>query len=178
MGEIAENPNARGDVSAPTRLASDHDLSRFDCGNEALNNWLKVHALNSEGQSARTYVVCEKNVVVGYYCIAAGSIERRALPPKLKRQQGLPHQTPVAIIGRLARDTAYSGLGLGPDLLRDAVTRIVSASQIIGVRCILVHAIDDEAARFWTDNEFIEYPDSSRTFFMPLEKVFDALRRP
>lgn len=175
MAEIIEQPGSCGAVTAPARLNSTHDLSRFDCGNASLNDWLKSNALRSEGQSARTYVACENNTVIGYYCIATGSVERRALPSKLKRQQGLPNQIPVAIIGRLARDLAYRGTGLGLDLLQDALRRIVSASEIIGVRCVLVHAIDGNAAKFWKDNEFIEYPDGSRTFFMPVETIIDAL---
>jgi hypothetical protein len=175
VAEITEQPASRGRVTAPARLESTHDLSRFDCGNASLNDWLKGSALRSEGQSARTYVACEKNAVVGYYCIATGSVERRVLPSKLKRQQGLPNQIPVAIIGRLARDLAFKGAGLGPDLLQDALRRIVSASEIIGVRCVLVHAIDGNAAKFWKDNEFIEYPDGSRTFYLPIETIIDAL---
>jgi len=65
--------------------------------------------------------------------------------------------------------------GLGKDLLRDAFERIVSASEIIGVRCVLVHAIDDDASKFWKKHEFIEYPDSSRTFFMPVDTIISAL---
>jgi len=175
VAEIIEHPASRGGVTAPARLTSTHDLSRFDCGNAPLNDWLKSNALKSEGQSARTYVACENNIVIGYYCIATGGVERRALPSKLKRQQGLPNQIPVAIIGRLARDVTYRGTGLGLDLLQDALRRIVSASEIIGVRCVPVHAIDDSAAKFWKDNEFIEYPDGSRIFFMPVEKIIDAL---
>ena len=175
MAEILEHPSARGGIAAPTRLTSVHDLSQFDCGNVALNDWLKGHALDSEGQSARTYVTCQNNVVVGYYCIATGSVERRTLPSKLKRKQGLPNQIPVAIIGRLARDVTYRKTGLGSDLLQDALKRIVSASEIIGVRCVLVHAIDDDAVKFWKTNEFIEYPETSRTFFMPVETIIDAM---
>jgi hypothetical protein len=175
VAEITGHSGQRGQVTAPLRLNASHDLSRFDCGNDALNGWLKDHALHSEGQSARTYVVCDNNVVIGYYCIAMGSVERRALPSRLKRQQGLPNQTPVAIIGRLARDLRWRGSGLGADLLQDALGRIVAAAQIIGVRCVVVHAIDDEAARFWKANEFIEYPDNSRTFYMPVETIITAL---
>jgi hypothetical protein len=174
VAEIIEPSPPGGGVTAPTRLNATHDLSRFDCGNDALNTWLKSNALKSEGQSVRTYVACEGNTVVGYYCIATGSVERKALPSKLKREQGIPNQIPVAIIGRLARDLAYRGTGLGLDLLQDALRRIVSASEIIGVRCVLVHAIDDHAAKFWKDNEFIEYPDGSRTFFMPVEQIVGA----
>ena len=141
-----------------------------------LNDWLRNSASESEGRSARTYVVCAKDaVVVGYYCIATGSVERRALPSKLRRARGLPHQVPVAIIGRLARDQTYAGKGLGKDLLQDALRRILAAARIIGVRAVLVHALDDGAIQFWTDHEFIECPIGSRTFYLPLETVAAAI---
>lgn len=89
------------------------------------------------------------------------------------KRHGMPKQIPVAIIGRLARDKNYKGLG--KDLLRDALTRIVSASEIIGVRAVLVHALDEEAAKFWKAAEFIDCPIGSKTFYMPLETVIDAL---
>lgn len=151
-----------------------HDCSAFDCGNAALNDWLKLRALPSQGRTARTYIVCENAKVVGYYCIASGSVERAALPKSLK-EHGLPHHIPVAIIGRLARDIAYKGSGLGLDLLRDALMKIVQASQTIGIRCVLVHAIDDKAAHFWRENEFIESPIGSRTFYLPIDTIIDGL---
>jgi hypothetical protein len=160
-----------GLISAPAPLSAAHDLSQFDCGTPVLNDWLRNHALVSEGKSARTYVVCRDKVVVGYYCIATGSIDRRSLPPKLKRDQGLPNLIPVAIIGRLARDLSCRGAGLGPDMLRDALIRILSASQIVGLRAVLVHALDDEAASFWKAYEFVEFPAGSRTFFLPIETI-------
>lgn len=176
MAEIVEHPRqARGAITAPSRLTPVHDLSQFDCGKPPLNDWLRNHALNSEGQFARTYVVCCGNVVIGYYCLAMGSVERKQLPSKLKKQQGLPNQAPVAIIGRLARDRSPQWKGLGLDLLQDALGRVVVISDNIGVRCVLVHALDEEAAKFWKDQEFQEYPDGSRTFFMPIETVRDAI---
>jgi len=93
----------------------------------------------------------------------------------MKRARGLPNQVPVAIIGRLARDVRYIGKGLGKDLLQDALTRVLAASQIIGVRAILVHALDDEAVRFWKAHEFIECPIDSRTFYLPIETIADAI---
>lgn len=150
-------------------------MSRFKSGKLALDEWLRNNALESEGRTARTYVACERNRVVGYYCISTGSVERRVLPPRLKRARGTPNQIPVAVIGRLARDESYTGRGLGKDLLQDAFRRILSAAQIIGVRAVLVHALDEEAARFWTDHEFIESPIGSRTFYLPLETIADGL---
>jgi hypothetical protein len=176
MAKIVEHPRSRGGMTAPARLNPAHDLCRFDCGQQLLNDWLRNNALNSEGQTARTYVVCNDSTVVGYYCIAMGSVERKQLPSKLKRQRGLPNHIPAAIIGRLARDKDPQWKGLGKDLLKDALTRIVSVSETIGVRCVLVHAIDDEASAYWRALEFQEYPDGSRTFFMAIDTVIDALK--
>jgi hypothetical protein len=166
---------AKGQITAPARLTEAHDVNNFDCGKPSLNDWLKNRAHESEGQTARTYVVCAKNiVVVGYYSITTGSVARGVLPPKMKRARGIPNQVPVALIGRLARDRNFSGRGLGKDLLQDALRRIVAASEIIGVRAVLVHALDADSAAFWQANGFIESPIGSGTFFLPLETVIDA----
>jgi hypothetical protein len=177
LAKVSKHPEAETDaLTAPASLKAKHDLTEFKSGKEPLDDWLRKHALESEGKTARTYVVCEKNtVVVGYYCISTGSVERRALPSKMKRERGLPHQVPVAIIGRLARDISYKGKGLGLDLLQDALIRILSASRIVGVRAVLVHALDDVAVAFWKDNEFIACPVGSNAFYFPIETVESAL---
>jgi predicted GNAT family N-acyltransferase len=93
----------------------------------------------------------------------------------MKRVQGLPSQIPVGILGRLARDEKDRGTGLGKDLLHDALSRILSAAEIIGIRAVLVHALDEEATAFWRAHEFIECPIGSRTFYLPIETIVDAL---
>jgi GNAT superfamily N-acetyltransferase len=59
-------------IGAPEPISQHHDLGRFDCGNDALNDWLKSKALKSEGVSARCMVVIAENAVIGYYCISTG----------------------------------------------------------------------------------------------------------
>jgi hypothetical protein len=163
-------------LTPPEPLGQRHDLSRFSCGRPELDAWLRDQALDSEGRSARTYVVCTgSSIVAGYYCIATGSVERQALPSKMKRARGLPKQIPVAIIGRLARDQTFSGTGLGRDLLQDALRRILAAAQIIGIRAVLVHALDADAAAFWRSQDFIESQIGSGTFFLPVETIASAL---
>lgn len=176
MGDVT-GPQAvdRRKLTPPAHLSSSHRLDGFDCGQPALNDWIRRQAGISEGRTARTYVVCEGDDVVGFYCIASGSVERGAMPSKIKRARGMPNQVPVAIIGRLARDLRYRGMGLGRDLLRDALLRIIDASETIGVRAILVHALDEAAAKFWADAEFEECPIGSHTFFLPIETAIDAL---
>ncbi len=176
MGEVTQYPKAReARISGPARLNTEmHDTSKFDCGKPPLNEWLRNFAAKSEGSTARTYVVCEDTRVIGYYCISAGSIERAAIPTKIKKH-GLPNPIPVGIIGRLARDLSYKGKGLGPDMLSDAIKRIVLASEIIGVRAVIVHALDADSVSLYIDNGFLPCPIGDRTFFLPIQTIAAAV---
>src|SRR5208337_2635182 len=127
---------ARFDSIIPARALSPvHDHAAFDCGEPALNDWLKNRALKNESRFSRTYVVCEEDRIVGYYCISAGSVERAAAAGKVRRSA--PDAIPVAVIGRLAVDRAHAGKGLGADLLSDALRRIALASQSLGMAAVL-----------------------------------------
>ncbi|MDO6413438.1 GNAT family N-acetyltransferase [Sphingomonas sp. BIUV-7] len=157
-------------LSAPLPLTAAHDLSAFDCGEPALDIWLKQRALKNESRFSRTYVVCEGAVVAGFYCISAGAVERAAAPGALRRNA--PEAIPVAVIGRLAVSRAYAGRGLGADLLADALRRIAAAAQSIGIRAVLVQAKDERARGFYLAcAEFIEFPEDSRVLFLPIETI-------
>lgn len=162
-----------GRLSAPVPLRADHDLSDFDCGVPALNDWLIQRALKNESRFSRSYVVCEANKAVGYFCILAGSVERAAAPGKVRRNA--PDVIPVSVIGRLAVDRRYSGRGLGADMLSDALRRIAAVSRSIGIAAVLVQAKDENAKRFYMAcAEFIEFPEDSRTLFLPVETLIAA----
>ena len=167
---MAEITGSAPKLSPPVPLTADHDLSAFDCGEAALNDWLRHQALKNESRFSRTYVVCAENLVVAYFCIAAGAVERMAAPGKVRRNT--PSNIPVSVIGRLAVSIDHAGKGLGADILADALRRIALASQSIGIGAVLVHAKDEAAKRFYLRcAEFIEYPADSRTLFLPIETV-------
>ena len=165
MGNVTPDPeHPQTKLSAPVPLTTNHDLTDFDCGEPVLNDWLKHRALKNESRFSRTYVVCDGNAVVAYFCIAAGKVRRNA-----------PDVIPVSVIGRLAVSRAYAGRGLGADILSDALRRIAVASQSIGIGAVLVQAKDDNAKRFYMAcAEFTEYPADSRTLFLPIETVIAA----
>jgi GNAT superfamily N-acetyltransferase len=174
MGKIIDTQSQHGNLLAPVPLTAEHDLSEFDCGEPVLNDWLKQRALKNESRFSRTYVVCDDNRCVAYFCISAGAIERTSAPGKVRRNA--PDTIPISIIGRLAVSRNYAGRGLGADLLSDALRRIAVASQSIGIGAVLIHAKDDAAKRFYMAcAEFIEYPADSRTLFLPIETVVAAL---
>ncbi|GIK97171.1 MAG: N-acetyltransferase GCN5 [Alphaproteobacteria bacterium] len=176
MGEVTDEPERpESCLSAPVPLTAQHDLSTFDCGEPALNDWLRHRALRNESRFSRTYVVCDGNRAVAYFCISAGAVERSAAPGKVRRNA--PDTIPVSIIGRLAVSHEHAGKGLGADILSDALRRVAVASQSIGIGAVLVHAKDEAAKRFYMKcAEFIEYPADSRTLFLPIETVVAAFR--
>jgi GNAT superfamily N-acetyltransferase len=161
-------------LSAPVPLTTAHDLAPFDCGEPALDEWLKRRALRNEVTGAsRTYVVCAGETVVGYYCLAAGAIIRDAAPGPVRRN--MPDPIPVMVLGRLAVDRTCQRQGLGRALLRDAILRVLHASGIAGITALLVHAISDEARRFYLAQGFLESPIEPMTLCLPLGTVRSTL---
>ena len=134
----------------PDPLGPDHVLDGFDCGRASLNVWLTRHARQAAAGSARTYVVIdsEQGRVVGYHALTAAELTREAATARVIK--GMPrYPIPVVLLARLAVDTTVARRGIGAWLLRDAMTRTLAAANTIGVRALLVHAIDDQARAFY-----------------------------
>ena len=143
-----------GEISAPQPLSLKHDLSAFNSGEATLDDWLRRWALRNEDSGAsRTYVVCEGTVIIGYYSLAVGAVVNSQAPGRIRRN--MPDPIPVMLLGRLAVNKRHQGLGLGTGLLRDAVMRTVQASEIAGIRAIMVHAISPTAKRFYENYGFV-----------------------
>ena len=140
---------------APVRkLAATDQTDAFDCGQAALNQFLQRYALlNQKANSAQTYVCCQGDVVVGFYSLAVGSVDLEAAPSRVMK--GLAHHpVPVMILARLAVDKEHQRRGLGQALLKDALLRTAQAADIAGIRCLLVHAKNDAARRWYASWEF------------------------
>ena len=153
-------------LRAPEKLDAGHDFSAFECGEPALDEWLRRRALpNEESGASRTYVVSAgQRRVVGYYALAVGAVAHAGAPGRIRRN--MPHPVPVMVLGRLAIDQVWQGRGLGPALLRDAVLRTLQAADIAGIRAILVHAISDRARRFYESYGFVASPVDPMTLML------------
>nr|WP_054018799.1 GNAT family N-acetyltransferase [Piscinibacter sakaiensis] len=164
-------------LSAPHGLTERHHLADFDSGEPALDDWLKRRAAkNQVNGSSRTYVVCEGDTVVGYYCLAAGAVGHAEAPSGMKRNR--PDPIPVLVLGRLAIHRDHHRKGLGTALLDDAIRRVIQAADIAGVTALLVHAISEQARRFYLSRGFIESPLQPMTLCLMLGTVRQALREP
>ena len=87
----------------------------------------------------------------------------------------MPDPVPVMILGRLAVDRAWQGRSLGSSLLRDAVLRTLQAAQIGGIRAILVHAISEEAKRFYQRYGFAVSPVDPLTLIITVAEAEKAV---
>lgn len=152
---------------APELLNTTHFVDDFDCGETSLNLWLKRHALkNQNHQASRTFVVCIENRVVGYYALAAGAVAHQFVKSSLKRN--MPDPIPVIVLGRLAVDISQQGKKLGASLLRDAVLKAQNVATQIGVKALLVHALNDEAKAFYLQYGFITSPIDDKVLMLKL----------
>lgn len=135
----------------PSILCEEDDPSTFDCGNDALNTFLRSHALqNQRNNSARTYVslFSQSKKVAGYYTLCAASAEYELAPDRIRK--GLArHPVPLILLARLAVDNTCQGQGLGAGLLRNAFIRFLQAQETIGARALLAHAKDPSAKSFY-----------------------------
>ena len=133
----------------PVLLTADHRLDDFACGEAELEHWLKRFALANQGAStSRTFVVEADGAVVGYYALAAGSVEFEDAPDRVKKGLG-GYPIPVVLLARLAVHVDYQGQGLGRAFLKDAMVRTGSIGEHAGVRALLVHAMHQRAAAFY-----------------------------
>jgi GNAT superfamily N-acetyltransferase len=161
---------------APVRkLAATDQTDVFDCGQAALNQFLQRYAfVNQKGNSAQTYVCCRGDVVVGFYSLAVGSVDPETAPSRVMK--GLArHPVPVMILARLAVDKEHQGTGLGQALLKDALLRTARAADIAGIRCLLVHAKDDTAQRWYASWEFEPSPSDPYHLFLMLKDLKSLL---
>lgn len=157
------------------RLADQHDLQGFDCGNAELNEWLGRHARHAIRQGTRTYVLVEKGKqeVLGYFALAPHLLEREEMPPRVGR--GAPRRIPAILLAKLALDRRLHGRGLGSELLVRALSLIVEAARSAGGKIVVVDAVDDAAAAFYQRHDFVALPGNPRRLVLKLSTVARVL---
>lgn len=153
------------------KLRREHVLDAFDCGQPDLNAWLIKYALpNQSASSAQTYVGLVNDSVVGYYSLAVGQVEYSDAPERPRK--GLArHPVPILLLARLAVHKDWQGKGVGRALLRDATLRTVQASEIAGIRALVVHAKDDEAKRYYEQFDFVASPTDPLHLYVLLKDL-------
>jgi predicted N-acetyltransferase YhbS len=117
------------------------------------------HARQAQGSgSAKTFVITDDTQrVIGYFSLTVGQIDTLDVPDRIRKGMG-QYPIPVAILARLAVSKDHQGRGIGIGLLQDAIRRSLLIAEQAGIRAMLTHPIDDEAARFYRRFGFIASP--------------------
>lgn len=146
-------------LRAPEPLSAQHRLEGFDCGKPALNDWLLRIARQAQGSgSAKTFVVADDDDrVAGYFSLTVGQVDTLEAPERIRKGMG-QYPVPVVILARLAVSQEHQGRGIGVGMLQDAIRRTLMIAEQAGVRAMLTHPIDEDAARFYTRFGFITSP--------------------
>jgi len=160
----------------PELLAPRHKLEEFDCGKPVLNDWLVRHARQAQGAgSTKTFVAADEDQVLGYFSLTVGQIDTFDVPERMRKGMG-HYPLPVVLLARLAVSTSAQGRGLGWGLLQDAIARTVLISEQAGVRAMLTHPLDQEAAAFYTRFGFVPSPLRTQQLLLLLKDARQLLK--
>ena len=153
------------------KLESHHLVADFDCGQQALNDYLKNYALvNQKRHLTQTYLGISDETVVGFYSIAVGSVGHTSAPKKVSR--GLPrYDIPIFLLARLAIDLDMQNKGFCAGLLKDAMYRAMRVSHIVGIRAFVVHAKDEKAAAWYQKFNFEPSPLNAKHLFLTMKDI-------
>ena len=162
-------------IFGPEPLIPSHSVDEFDCGVESLNDYLKQRAVGDQAAGkSRTYVILRADRVVGFFSLAAGSVEPENATVRAVKGQG-SQAVPAILLGRLAVGVSEQEQGLGEALLLEAMRKSVAAADTIGARVILVHAIDDRARQFYIKYEFEQSPTNDLHLMLLMKDVQKTL---
>jgi predicted N-acetyltransferase YhbS len=165
-------------LARPEPLGADHQLEGFDCGKPALDDWLLRHARQAQGSgSAKTFVVADGARVAGYFSLTVGQVDTLDAPERIRKGMG-QYPVPVVILARLAVSRQDQGHGIGLGLLRDAIRRTMLIAEQAGIRAMLTHPIDEEAAKFYARFGFIASPLSAQQLLLLLKDARRWSRQP
>lgn len=156
-----------------------HDRAAFDCGEPALDDFLKTKAAQHQARRvSRTFVLtdsAEPRRVLGYYSLSNSQVAREQLGANEART--LPrHPIPAVMLARLAVDRSQRGKRHGQWLLMDAIKRCAVVGLQSGVYALLVDAKNEGAKRFYERFGFVAVAGRPMTLYLPLETALKALQ--
>lgn len=154
-------------------LAPHHDRNSFQCGTPELDNYLKKQVAQDVRRNvAAAYVLVDEvrpAEIIGYYTLSSYAVETAGLPEEVQRKLPRYDLTPAILIGRLARDLRFPGMG--GHVLADALRRILRHSREIGSAAVVVDVKNDAARRFYLKHGFLGFQEISDRLFLPVKAI-------
>ncbi|TXL65976.1 GNAT family N-acetyltransferase [Zeimonas arvi] len=158
-------------------LTGRHDRSRFDCGRQELNAWLRQvasqHQVKGLSKSFVAVLPDDPSRICGFYALTLAELENRHLPESWRKR--LPRRIPGVRLGRLAVDREFQGRRLGELLLLNALDRSRRIHREAGGAALFVDALDEGAADWYRRFGFAAAPENPLLLFLPVATIGELL---
>jgi GNAT superfamily N-acetyltransferase len=159
-------------------IGREQDREAFDCGEPALNEWLRRYARQSHvGGGTKTFLAIvpeEPARILGFYSLSPASLVYARTPAILRRGLGR-YELPAFRLGRLAVDQSMQGQGLGGQLLLAAGRRCLRVAAKVGGVALLIDAKSERAAAWYRRCGAMSLDDTPLTLVLPLAMIAAAL---
>jgi GNAT superfamily N-acetyltransferase len=157
-----------------------HDREAFDCGEDALNEFLRRYARkNHELGGAKTFLAVEdgpSKTILGFYSVSPASVDYARTPETTRR--GLArYDVPGFRLARLAVDRRWQGQGIGGQLLLAAGRRCLLASTEVGGVVLVIDAKNKRVAGWYASYGALPLLDAPLTLLLPLATIEAALKK-
>lgn len=161
-------------------IGKQHDREAFDCGEDALNEFLRRYARKShELGGAKTFLAIEdadNETVLGFYSLSTASVDY-ARTPEIIRHGLARHDVPGFRLARLAVDRRSQGHGLGGQLLLAAGRRCLLAAEEVGGVVLVIDAKDERVAAWYASHGAVPLLDALLVLLLPLATIRAALKK-
>ena len=161
-------------------IGKKHDREAFDCGEEALNEFLSRYARRShERGGGKTFLAIDDasgKAILGFYSLSPASVDYVRTPEIVRR--GLArHEVPGFRLARVAVDRRLQGNGLGGQLLLAAGRRCLAASAEVGGVVLVIDAKNERVAGWYASYGAVPLLDAPLSLLLPLATIEAALRK-
>jgi GNAT superfamily N-acetyltransferase len=148
-----------------------HDRKAFDCGDAAMNDFLRRYARQSHDLgAAKTFLAiddADNKTILGFYSLAPGALAY-VDTPEMMRCGLAQHDVPGFRLARIATHVRVQGQGLGGQLLAAAARRCLRASTVVGGVVLIMDAKNQRAAQWYASYGAVPLHSKPLTLVMSL----------
>lgn len=154
-------------------LTKQHDRAGFRCASAPLNTYLQqIARKDAERHVAAAFVMVDDTApttIMGYYTLSAFAVDVAELPEAMQKKLPRYPRLPATLLGRLARDERFPGMG--SLLLMDALARAHRKAADIASLAVVADAKDEAALTFYRKFGFAQLGSDPNRVFLPMGTI-------
>ncbi len=158
-------------------LTKHHNREDFSCEHEELDRYFKIVASQDRKRNIAVFYIVvnlENSQIIGYYTLSMTSINLGEVPNSIAKKLPKYPLIGVTLIGRLAVDKNYRGMGWGKLLVMDALFKSLEANKQVASFAVVVDVIDEQAVKFHQRFDFKTFPEQPLKLFRTMKNIAQA----